>query len=169
MGDIMNRSETCSGSFPRARPRQFTGWRSCLVSLLLLPWVLASPSSAQDDLRESGTIDISQVQVAFLWGGNLGGGTLHYGGKSYDFTIGGLGVGGIGASSIEATGKVYNLDRLDDFSGAYGQARLGFAAGDESGGTTWLQNETGVYIELDTKRTGLMLSGGVDAIYIEFD
>jgi hypothetical protein len=58
---------------------------------------------------------------------------------------------------------------VDDFSGAYGQARLGFAAGDESGGTMWLENQTGVYIKLDAERTGLMLSGGVDAIYIEFD
>jgi hypothetical protein len=139
------------------------------VALLLLPFVLGSPSSAKDELRETGTIDISQVQVAFLWGGNLGGGTLHYGGKSYDFTIGGLGVGGIGASTIEATGTVYNLDSLDDFPGAYGQARLGFAAGDESGGTMWLENETGVYIKLDTERKGLMVSGGVDAIYIELD
>jgi hypothetical protein len=165
----MNRSETCRGSRPRARPRQLTRWRPWLVSLLLLPWVLGSPSSAQDDLRETGTIDINQVQVAFLWGGNLGGGTLHYGGKNYDFTIGGLGIGGIGASSIEATGTVYNLDSLDDFAGAYGQARLGFAAGDESGGSMWLENQTGVYIKLDAERKGLMLSGGVDAIYIELD
>jgi hypothetical protein len=134
---------------------------------LLIAW--NSPSAAQDDLRESGTVEISQVQVAFMWGGNLGGGTLHYGGKSYDFTIGGLGVGGFGASTIKATGMVYNLDSLDDFPGAYGQARLGFAAGDESGGTMWLENDTGVYIKLDAERTGLMVSGGVDAIYIELD
>jgi len=165
----MNRSDTGRAARPPMRPWQFARWRPCLVALLLLPFVLGSPSSAKDELRETGTIDISQVQVAFLWGGNLGGGTLHYGGKSYDFTIGGLGVGGIGASTIEATGTVYNLDSLDDFPGAYGQARLGFAAGDESGGTMWLENETGVYIKLDTERKGLMVSGGVDAIYIELD
>jgi len=144
--------------------------RSCLLPALavaLAGFVAGSPSRADEDLKESGTIEISQVQVAFLWGGNLGGGTLHYGGKSYDFTIGGLGVGGIGASTIEATGTVYNLDKIEDFPGAYGQARLGFAAGDQSGGSMWLQNESGVYIELDAKREGVMLSGGVDAVYIE--
>jgi hypothetical protein len=145
-------------------------WRRLAMSLAVaLPLLVGLSAGAEDDLRESGTISISQVQVAFLWGGNVGGGTLNYGGKSYDFSIGGLGVGGIGASTIEATGTVYNLDKLEDFPGAYGQARLGFAAGDQSSGSMWLQNESGVYIEVEAKREGVMLSGGVDAIYIEFD
>jgi len=165
----MDRPELCRPADDTER-RRLLSWRAAVVlgSLLMLSAV-AGPSIAGDDLKESGTVEISQVQVAFLWGGNLGGGKLTYDGKTYGFTIGGLGVGGLGASTIEATGTVYNLDKLEDFSGAYGQARLGFAAGDQSSGTLWLENESGVYIELDAKREGLMLSGGVDAIYIEFD
>ncbi|HKY95650.1 MAG TPA: hypothetical protein VJL84_10105, partial [Kiloniellales bacterium] len=106
---------------------------------------------------------------AFLISGNLGGGKLTYKGKTYDFTIGGLGVGGIGASSIEATGVVYNLHKLEDFPGAYGQARAGYAAGTLSSGDLWLQNPKGVYMYLKAKRTGLALSLGADAIYIDFD
>jgi len=144
-----------------------------LAALAGLAFALAAPPAggarADEELRESGTVEVSQVQVALFWSGSLGGGTLHFEGKSYDFTIGGLGYGGIGGSSIEATGKVYNLDSVEQFPGAYGQARLGFAAGTESSGKLWLQNADGVYIELDAKRQGLMLSGGGDAVYIDFD
>ena len=118
------------------------------------------------DLKQSGKIEINQVQVAFLFSGNLGGGKLHYGGKSYDFSIGGLGIGGIGASSIDAVGEVYNLNKLEDFEGAYGQARYGFAVVEKSAGELWLENPAGVYIRVNAKRAGLALSLGADAVYI---
>src|ERR1700751_5113097 len=57
-----------------------------------------------DELKKSGTVDIEQVQIAFIGSGNLGGGTLNYEGQAYKFTIGGLGIGGFGVSKIEATG-----------------------------------------------------------------
>ena len=69
-------------------------------------------------LKQSGTVEIEQVQIAFLSSGNLGGGKLHNQGKTYEFAIGGLGVGGIGVSKIEAIGEVYNLNSLGDFPGA---------------------------------------------------
>lgn len=120
------------------------------------------------DLEKSGTVRIEQYQIAFIGSGNLGGGTLTYQGKTYDFTIGGLGIGGFGASKITANGAVYNLKDLAAFEGAYGQARAGFAATDIGGGTLWLENQAGVYMKLDTKREGLAVSLGADAIYIDF-
>jgi hypothetical protein len=108
------------------------------------------------------------VQVAFIFSGNLGGGVLTYEGKQHSFTIGGLGVGGIGASSINATGEVYNLHKLEDFPGAYGQARVGYVAGTLSAGDLWLENSKGVRMHLKAERKGLALSLGADAIYIDF-
>jgi hypothetical protein len=119
--------------------------------------------------KQTGTISINQVQVAFIFSGNVGGGKLHYKGKTYPFTIGGLGVGGIGVSSIEATGEVYDLKKLSDFDGAYGQARSGVVLGNKSAGSLWLENTDGVYLHLKAKRAGVMLSLGVDGIYIDFD
>ena len=133
---------------------------------------IATPALGQttkkEDLSKSATLEIDQVQVALLYSGNLGGGKLHFNGKTYPFTVGGLGIGGIGFSKMEAVGQVYNMKKLDDFPGAYGQARYGFAAGTESGGSMWLQNPNGVVIELKTKREGLALSLGADAVYIAF-
>jgi hypothetical protein len=129
------------------------------------------PAAAQSqDLQKSGTLHVSQTQIAFIGSGNLGGGELTYEGKTYRFTIGGLGIGGFGFSKIEASGVVYNLKSLQEFEGGYGQARIGVVAGDVSSKSEfWIQNPNGVYIHLSGKREGIALSLGADAIYIKFD
>lgn len=121
------------------------------------------------EMKQSGTVTVSQTQIAFIGSGNLGGGELTYEGKTHSFTIGGLGIGGFGVSTIKAEGEVYNLTSLDDFDGAYGQARTGIVVGDKSAGQLWLHNPSGVYIHLITEREGLALSLGGDAIYISID
>ncbi len=82
--------------------------------------------------------------------------------------MGGLGIGGIGVSKMQATGDVYNMKELRQFPGAYGQARYGFAVGDKSSGELWLENASGVLLNLKARRTGLALSLGADAVVIDF-
>jgi hypothetical protein len=118
-------------------------------------------------LTPDGTIDMQEVQAAFLASGGGGNGTLYYRGGAYPFTIGGLGVGGIGASTISASGEVYKLNSISQFPGTYAEARYGFALGNRSGGDLWLQNNAGVIMHLKAKREGLILSLGGDAILIE--
>ena len=142
-------------------------WRA-LIGGLLFTLTIAGPGAA-DDLKKSGTVRIEQVQIAFIGSGNLGGGTLKFGGKSYDFTIGGLGIGGFGVSKITATGTVYNLDKLAHFPGAYAQGRYGVVVGDASTGKLWLKNSHGVVLELKAEREGLALSLGGDAVYIDLE
>jgi hypothetical protein len=117
-------------------------------------------------LTPDATVDMQQVQAAFLASGGGGTGTLFYRGSQYPFTIGGLGIGGIGASTISASGEVYKLSSLEQFPGAYAQGRYGFALGNKSGGDLWLQNDAGVIMHLHAKREGLMLSLGGDAVII---
>jgi len=117
-------------------------------------------------LTPDGTVDMNEVQVAYIGSGGGGSGTLFYKGGTYPFTVGGLGVGGIGASTISASGEVYKLPSVDRFPGAYAQGRYGFALGTASAGDLWLQNESGVIMHLRAKRQGLMLSLGGDAVVI---
>lgn len=142
--------------------------RGLAAAFSLAGALAAAPGSAiraeDANLTESATVEISQYQVAFIFSGALGGGTLHFKGKDYPFEVGGLGVGGLGASSLEATGKVYNLERVEDFIGTYGQARVGAVVGDQSTGTLWLENPNGVYMELEAERVGAMVSMGADAV-----
>jgi hypothetical protein len=113
-----------------------------------------------------GTIEMREVQAAYIGSGSGGSGVLFFRGVEYPFDVGGVGVGGIGLSTIDATGEVYNLSDLRQFPGTYGQARYGFAIGTASAGDLWLQNEAGVILHLKAKRTGLMLSLGGDAVVI---
>jgi hypothetical protein len=138
------------------------------AAICVLALALQSPTAAAD-LVQSGTVTIEQVQIAFIGSGNLGGGTLSVGGRQYSFSVGGLGVGGIGVSKMEASGTVYNLKNINDFAGAYLQARSGIAIGSLSSGGLWLQNSHGVVLELRARRQGLALSLGGDAVYIDFD
>jgi hypothetical protein len=117
-------------------------------------------------LTPDGTVDMNQVQAAFIGSAGGGTGTLYYRGGAYQFHVAGLGVGGIGVSTIDASGEVYKLPSLANFAGAYAQARYGFAIGTMSGGDLWMQNESGVILHLKAKRTGLMLSLGGDAVVI---
>jgi hypothetical protein len=149
--------------------RATVGFIAGTVALLALSSGAATAQDAKKpELHRSATVEIEQVQVALLYSGNLGGGRLTFNNKTHEFTVGGLGIGGFGMSRMEATGRVYNLKRLEDFPGTYGQARWGYAAGDTSDGTLWLQNADGVVLELSAKRQGVALSLGADAVYIAF-
>jgi hypothetical protein len=129
--------------------------------------LLAAPAIAEQRVK-SGTVEMEQVQVAFIGSGNAGTGTLHFHGRAHHFSVGGLGMGGFGFSKIQAWGDVYNLKELRQFPGAYGQARYGAVAGDKGGGKMWLENPEGVQLELHARREGLAVSLGADAIVIEW-
>jgi hypothetical protein len=164
-----------SGCHPSgARAEKPWLWRTflliCAAALVNLAGCSAqSGSMSLQGKPLSGYVKMSQVQAAYLGSGNAGTGTLRYGGRSYPFTVGGLGVGGIGISKIEAKGEVYGLERLRDFPGAYIQGRAGFALGTTSTGDLWLKNGNGVIMRLVAKRQGLMLSLGGDAVVIKMN
>ncbi len=143
--------------------------RGFLARAAAVPALLFAAPVWADTSTPSGTVSITQTQIAFIGSGNLGGGTLMYGGRSYDFTIGGLGIGGFGISKIEAQGNVYDLKSLGEFPGAYAQGRYGAVIGNKSTGELWLTNANGVSLSLKAKRQGLALSLGGDAIYIDLD
>ena len=77
----------------------------------------AKASPTFEGKAPSGTVDMREVQVAYL--GNAGGGkgTLTFDGQTHPFIIAGLGVGGIGISEVDAEGEVYNLPILAEFPG----------------------------------------------------
>jgi hypothetical protein len=172
----MPRNERLSGTHQAvvsARLGRRVGWslRNALAVVAVMLPIACTGSvdvgpQAVAGLRPSGTVNMDEVQVAYIGSGGGGSGTLYYQGRAYPFSIGGLGVGGIGASTISAHGEVYKLNNVASFAGTYGEARYGLAFGDKSMGDLWLQNEAGVIMHLKAKRTGPMLSMGGDAVVI---
>ncbi len=145
---------------------------SLLAAALLSLAVAACTSSvkvgpeAVAGLTPDASVEMHQVQAAFIGSGGGGSGTLFYQGRQYPFIVAGLGIGGIGASTLDATGEVYKLANISQFPGTYVQARYGYALGNKSGGDLWLQNDPGVIMHVHAKREGLMLSLGGDAVEI---
>lgn len=124
-----------------------------------------APASVQGQAPDA-TVEMHEVQAAYIGSGSGGSGTVFFRGRSYPFSVGGVGIGGIGLSTVEARGEVYNLRSIEQFPGTYAQGRYGFAIGTASGGDLWLKNDSGVVMHLVAKREGLMLSLGADAIEI---
>jgi len=110
------------------------------------------------------TLTLSGGSVAAGVGYSWGSGTLTYQGKAYKVTVKGLSVGGVGISSVDASGNVYNLQRLHDFDGNYTLLSSGVTVG-AGGDLIAMSNPNGVTIELVSRTQGVQLnlaSGGVD-------
>jgi len=81
------------------------------------------------------------------------------------FTISGGGVGGSGAEKVSATGKVYNLSRLSDFSGTYHVISRGLTL-IEGKMDAELTNQNAVVMDLAGQTEGLASSLGAQAFEV---
>ncbi|GAC1344112.1 MAG: hypothetical protein NVSMB18_21140 [Acetobacteraceae bacterium] len=111
----------------------------------------------------SGTIALSARGAAVGVGYTWGNGTLTYGGRRYPFAVNGITIADVGFSRVTGRGRVYNLHRLQDFSGTYvaatGEATLGTGIGGQV-----LRNGNGVQIRVDQVTRGARLQGSADGI-----
>jgi hypothetical protein len=72
----------------------------------------------------------------------------------------------LGVSSISATGKVYNLKKLSDFSGTYAAAEAGIAVGAGVGAST-MRNQNGVDMTLTSTKVGVKFKLGPEGLKIK--
>ena len=131
---------------------------------------ISTPVSAAQDPAHPGPIDgrvtivarAAAVGVGYTWGD----GTLSFHGHRYPFSVRGVTVADVGFSRIIGHGRVYNLHRLEDFSGTYaastGEATLGNGIGGQI-----LENGQGVQLRIDDVTKGARLSGSADGIQLE--
>jgi hypothetical protein len=115
-------------------------------------------------LPTSGNVTITEDFVAGVGGGS---GTLEYQGRTYPFKVLGTVAGpGGGVEKITASGPVYKLASVADFSGRYTQStgKAGFSSSGSS--DFWLENSAGVIMHLEGASRGAMLTLGKDEIFI---
>jgi hypothetical protein len=74
----------------------------------------------------------------------------------------------IGASKLDGLGVVYNLNDVTDFSGRYWSAQGNLTA-IQGGGSTIMENDKGVVIQLDSRQVGVEFGLGGGSIDIELD
>ena len=113
-------------------------------------------------LRPSGTVTMTQ---AFLSG--VGSGSLNFRGRTYPFTLVGslIGLGAI--STLQASGEVYKLRDVSQFSGPWIQGTGSLAITTKANGELWLENRNGVVMRLTAAQAGLTFSSGRYELYIQ--
>jgi hypothetical protein len=144
-------------------------WRNITrLMVISLAFLIVSAVVAKETKPPSGTVEINETQFALILGGSVGGGVLHFKGKSYPFKTSGLKVGGIGVAKVAAVGEVYDLKRVSDFPGTYVKGSVGFALGGGVGGLI-LKNEHGVVMRLESTLQGIALTLGVEGMTVKME
>jgi len=110
-------------------------------------------------------VRIQEWSAAYYAQAESGKGTLYYHSGRHHFTISGGGIGGSGAQKVSATGKVYNLNRLSDFSGTYHGISRGLTL-IEGKMHAKLTNGNGVVMYLSGQTEGLASSLGAQAFEV---
>ena len=113
----------------------------------------------------SATVRIREWSAAYYGSAAAGKGTLYFNGRRHHFTISGLGIGGMGVQQISATGKVYNLNNLSQFSGTYQGISTGLTL-IEGKMHAKLTNGSGVVMYLAAETEGIASSMGVRAFEV---
>lgn len=131
-----------------------------IASLLLMLHLISAEVEQPDATLTWHTVSIADG-IGYSWGA----GVLTFQGKAYPFRIEGISVGDMGISRAEATGNVYNLTKIEDFSGDYVAASASAAIAGGSGIAT-MRNQRGVVIDLAGIDEGLKLKIAVEGVKI---
>jgi hypothetical protein len=115
-------------------------------------------------LRPSGAVTMTQV---FVSASGVGGGTLAFRGRSYPFTLVGSLLGPGALSTMQASGEVYKLTDVSQFSGPWIQGTGSLAITAKANGELWLENRNGIIMRLNAAQAGLTFSSGRYELYIQ--
>ena len=115
-------------------------------------------------LKPSGAVTMTQ---AFLAGTGVGSGTLAFRGRGYPFTLIGSLIGPGAISTMQASGAVYKLTDVSQFSGPWIQGTGRLAVSTKGTGEIWLENRNGVIMRLSAAQAGLTFSSGRYELYIQ--
>jgi hypothetical protein len=138
---------------------------SILASTTILLIASCASMTQAPSTPPSATVRIREWSAAYYGSAATGKGTLYYHGRSHHFTISGAGVGGMGGQKISATGKVYNLNNLSDFSGTYHGISRGLTL-IEGKMHAKLTNGNGVVMYLAGQTEGVASSMGAQAFEV---
>ncbi len=151
-------------AFRRASPAVRTVLTAALLAAAGCSAMKVPTEQSIAGLSPSGTVSVTEDFVTGVGGGS---GTLNYQGQTFPFKLIGTVVGpGGGLSKITASGEVYKLASLADFSGRYTQSTGAAGLSTAGGRDLWLQNSAGVIMHLRGTSTGAMLTLGRDEIFV---
>jgi hypothetical protein len=115
-------------------------------------------------LKPSGAVTMTQV---FVSASGVGRGSLHFGGRTYPFTLIGSLIGPGAISTMQASGEVYKLTDVSQFSGPWIQGTGSLAITSRANGEIWLENRNGIIMRLNAAQAGLTFSSGRYEVFIQ--
>jgi hypothetical protein len=133
--------------------------RAALVALI----AFAGLSSARAD---EGYVSLVIYKGGWIIGGSGGSGVLHFHGRTYGLSTGGIDYGLVfGGSKTILRGRVSNIWRASDVAGVYGAAGAGLAVG-RGARAIVLTNQKGAVLELAGSQVGLMANADLSGLAI---
>lgn len=137
--------------------------RSMAMGLVLAMALMCFGSALAEEKKPDATLKFSEGAVAVGIGWSWGKGVLNFQGKDHAFKVKGLSVGEIGITKAEATGRVFNLKKLEDFNGLYASAGVEgtIALG---AGETAMKNKKGVVIYVSPLTKGVNFKVAVEGV-----
>jgi outer membrane protein OmpA-like peptidoglycan-associated protein len=112
------------------------------------------------------TLKIRVNSFALGFGFSWGSGTLTYQGKDYPVDIQGFSLIDIGASRIDAVGRVYNLNNINDFNGNYAGVDGGLTIAGGANAAA-LRNQNGVNVVFVSTSRGLEFTFGFSSVIMK--
>ncbi len=141
--------------------RFLSGCRAALIATIA---ILSSVGLTSAAFADSGTVSIRIFKAGFVIGGSAGSGVLHFQGRNYPLSVGGLSYGfTFGASETRFHGTVSNIRRPSDIAGVYGQAGVG-AAVIRGAQAVVLTNQNGAVLSLTGGQAGLIVSADLSGL-----
>jgi hypothetical protein len=142
--------------------------RRGLIMVVVVAGLVSLLGGSAGAQSTSGTLQLTEGSVAAGIGFSWGHGTLTYQGKQYRVKVDGLSVGEVGIARATASGKVSNLNKLEDFNGNYTAAGAGATVGGGAGATI-MKNQNGVTIELTSTTQGASLKLAASGIRLAIE
>ena len=123
---------------------------------------LTAPAARAD----SGSISFSIIKAGIVIGGSAGSGVLHFHGRSYRISIGGISYGfTFGASETRFHGTVSHIRRASDVAGVYAAAGAGVAVGPGAQAIV-LTNQNGAVLTISGRSIGAIVAADLNGMVI---
>jgi hypothetical protein len=133
--------------------------RAALVALFAFVGLTAARA-------DEGTVSLVIYKAGWVIGGSGGHGVLHFRGRTYALSTGGLDYGLVfGGSKTILRGRVHNINNPSDVAGVYGAAGAGLALGAGARAIV-LTNQKGAVLELSGQQVGLMANADLSGLAI---
>jgi lipid-binding SYLF domain-containing protein len=134
--------------------------RAGFIAAAMLAGLFASSAARADE----GSISFKIIKAGFVIGGSAGSGVLHFQGRTYSLSVGGISYGfTFGASETRFRGTVSNIRRASDVAGVYAAGNVGAAVG-RGAQAIVLTNQHGAVLTLTGNSVGAIVSADLNGL-----